>query len=220
MFSRIVLAMKLAIILMIIAFLHYNLPDRDIVRVVGTDVTRVDQQKGVLGAGQPDAGRDNLPNRDVRYINTKRANGKAMVYRNQDTNLGWPPYFKFDTSNITADAQDLVLRYQSNEEIWVAVRHYGWRIEFLSLFPNAISIKEVDGPHVTLIPWFNIVFLIFVGLILLWIIRFFGRVKKKRLDPIADKIGDTSEAVGDEIAEKKSAVSGFFRKWFGTSKKQ
>jgi len=51
MFNRILLAMKLAFILMVVAFLHYNLPDRDIVRVVGTDVTRVDQQQSVLGAG-------------------------------------------------------------------------------------------------------------------------------------------------------------------------
>ena len=62
-----------------VAFLHYNLPDRDIVRVVGTFEIRDDKPAGTFGAGVPDAGSKRFPNRDVRYISTKRPNDKPMV---------------------------------------------------------------------------------------------------------------------------------------------
>ena len=38
------------------------------------------------------------------FIQTIKKNGKPMVYRNEDTGWGWPPYFKFDTANLQADA--------------------------------------------------------------------------------------------------------------------
>jgi len=162
-----------------VAFLHYNLPDRDIVRVVGTFEIRDDKPAGTFGAGVPDAGSKRFPNRDVRYISTKRPNDKPMVYANQDTGWGWPPYFKFDTSNLTADAQDLILRYEADEEIWVAVRHYGWRIEMFSLYPNAVSMKEVEGPNTRLFPVFNIVLLSLLAAFILFIWIKVRRWKKK-----------------------------------------
>jgi frataxin-like iron-binding protein CyaY len=213
------------------AFLHYNLPDRDIVRVVGTFEIRDDKPAGSFGAGLPDAGSQKFPNRDVRYISTKRPNGKAMVYSNQDTGWGWPPYFKFDTSNLTADAQDLILRYEANEEIWVAVRHYGWRIEIFSLYPNAVSIKEVDGPNARLIPVFNIVFLTLLFSLILFIWWKIRQWKTKNVDPITDKIGDELEdlgqdiktradAAGDTLTQKGNAIGHTWRKLFGTTKPQ
>ena len=212
-----------------LAFLHYNLPDRDIVRVVGTFEIRDDKPAGSFGAGAPDAGSKKFPNRDVRYISTKRPNGKPMVYANQDTGWGWPPYFKFDTSNLTADAQDLILRYQADEEIWVAVRHYGWRIEMFSLYPNAVSMKVVDGPETRLIPVFNIVLLSILGGILLFIWLSIRRWKKKNVDPITDKIGDELDDIGDavsdhakkakaELDESRSGFRKFMKRWFGSSK--
>ena len=210
-------------------FLHYNLPQRDIVRVVGTFEIRDDKPAESFGAGQADAGSEGFPNRDVRYITTKRPNGRAMVYRNTDTGWGWPPYFKFDTSNLTADAQDLIQRggKQDSEDIWVAVRHYGWRIELVSLYPNAVSFKEVEGPHVRLIPWFNIAFLTLLGLIFLWIWLRIRRFKKKRIDPVTDKIEASVESavdtigdtVNDATAGVRNSESGFrkfMRRWFGS----
>ena len=164
---------------------------------------------------------------DVRYINTKRPNGKAMVYRNQDTGWGWPPYFKFDTGNLMADAQDLVLRSDSGEENWVAVKHYGWRIEMFSLYPNAISLKEVDGPSARIIPWFNIVFLTILFGIIMWFWLKWRRFRKKRIDPVtekidekidaaSDKIDAAADAAGKELSETRSGVRKLMRKWFGS----
>lgn len=211
------------------AFLHYNLPDRDIVRVVGTFEIRDDKPAGTLGAGVADVGSKRFPNRDVRYISTKRPNDKAMVYANQDTGWGWPPYFKFDTSNLTAEAQDLILRYEADEEIWVAVRHYGWRIEMFSLYPNAVSMKVVDGPKTRLIPVFNIVLLSILAIILLFIWLKIRRWKEKNVDPITDKISDELEEIGEtvgghakkaqaELGETRSGFRKFMRRWFGSNK--
>ncbi len=227
MFKHIKTAIKIALAFGFLLFLHYNLPQKDIVRVVGTFEIRDDKPAESFGTGQADAGSTGFPNRDVRYITTKRPNNRAMVYRNTDTGWGWPPYFKFDTSNLTADAQDLILRQEGGKEIWVAVKHYGWRIEIVSLYPNAISFKEVDGPNVRLIPWFNIVFLTVLFGILLWIWLRVRRFKKNRIDPVtekidekidaaADKIGDAADAAGKEISESSSGLRKFMRRWFGT----
>lgn len=227
MFKFLKSAIFIILALLGLAFLHYNLPDRDIVRVVGTFEIRDDKPAGTFGAGVPDAGSKKFPNRDVRYISTKRPNDKPMVYANQDTGWGWPPYFKFDTSNLTAEAQDLILRYQADEEIWVAVRHYGWRVEMFSLYPNAVSMKVVDGPNEQLIPVFNIVFLSILGGILLFIWLSIRRWKKKNVDPITDKIGDELDEIGDtmsdhakkakaEINESRTGLRKFMRKWFGS----
>jgi len=227
MLGHIKTAIKVALALGVLLFLHYNLPQRDIVRVVGTFEIRDDKPADAFGAGQADAGTGSFPNRDVRYITTKRPNGKPMVYRNQDTGWGWPPYFKFDTSNLTADAQDLILRQQDGNEIWVAVKHYGWRVELMSWYPNAISFKEVENPHVRLIPWFNIALLTLLFVIFMWIWLRWRRFRKKRLDPIAekidssvdaavDKISDTTDAVGEGLSNQGSGFRKFMRRWFGS----
>jgi hypothetical protein len=82
-----------------------------------------------------------------------------MIYRNEDTGWGWPPYFKFDTANLQARASDLMSKKSAEDAQWVAIRHYGWRNEFFSIYPNAISLWAVDGPEARIIPWFNIILL-------------------------------------------------------------
>ena len=91
-------------------------------------------------------------------INTTDADGTKRVYRNEDTGVGWPPYFKFDSADLQADAQAVISTRA--EPQWVAVRHYGWRSTLISIYPNATSLKPVAGPDVTLIPWFNIIVLV------------------------------------------------------------
>ena len=46
-----------------------------------------------------------------------------MVYRNEDTGWGWPPYFKFDTKNLQTEAADLIS--SKEEPQWVILTHYG-----------------------------------------------------------------------------------------------
>jgi hypothetical protein len=211
-----------ALLLIIIAaiLMHYYLPDRDIVRIVGTEVIRFDVKEDdpLRGLNQEAANQGVNRTRDVRLINTQRANGRPMVFRNEDTGWGWPPYLKFDSDNVFTEAK----AFERDNEQWVAVRHYGWRIELFSLYPNATSMKAVSGPDVRLIPWFNIVFIAFVVLIWLTIWRTIREFKKKRIDPVTDRIGDEIEDVASNVGEGVSAgasgVRGFFRRFFGTTK--
>lgn len=198
-----------------IAFLHYNLPQRDIVQITGTDVKRMDIRSGAFGWGGADAGTEKFDQRDVRFINTSKKNGDPMVYRNEDTDWSWPPYFKFDTGNITAQAQALA----KQDDQWVAVRHYGWRIPIWSIYPNAVSIKKVDGPDVVLIPWFNIVFLTILALIIMRLFVTVSRFKIKHIDPVSDKIEDAIGDAQDEAQRTKQAAGNFFTRIFGSSKK-
>jgi len=188
----------LALTLGLILFAHYSLPGRDIVQIVGTDVTRKDTRD----SKQPGA---NSTTRDVRFINTVRPNGKVSVYRNEDTGWGWPPYFKFDSGNITAQAQ----AYARQENLWVAVTHYGWRLEFFSVYPNAVKIALVDGPDARLIPWFNIAFFVVVSLLLIFIFRAILAFKRRRIDPVIEDIDIMIDDASDDMAAARKS----FRDW-------
>jgi hypothetical protein len=88
---------------------------------------------------------------DVRYINSVSRRGKAMVFRNEDTGWGWPPYFKFNSANITAKAQAYAI---DPANPWVRVKYYGWRFTVTSSFPNVLSLRVVDRDY-SHFPLFN-----------------------------------------------------------------
>ena len=208
-----------ALLLFLVAavMLNYWLPDRDIVQIVGTEVKRIDVESGAPFWDRGDIGTEEGATRDVRFINAQRPNGSTIVYRNEDTGWGWPPYLKFNSGDVTAKAQGLA----REEGQWVAVRHYGWRIKMFSIFPNATSIKRVSGPDALLIPWFNIVV---IGLLLgLWFViwRMLRRFKAARIDPVADRvgdgIGDAAREVGEGVSGAATAGRGLFRRLFGTT---
>ena len=159
MLAKIRWILKVLLALLVLAAFHYNLPQRDIVRITGTEILRKDLSgwTGMFYAAAQ-SGEAQTQNRDLRLINAVRANGKVSVYRNEDTGFNWPPYFKFDSSNLQAEAEDAVSNKEAPE--WYILRHYGWRNTFWSIYPNAVSLKPISGPDVRLIPWFNIVFLL------------------------------------------------------------
>lgn len=138
--------------------LHYALPQHDIVRITDIETTRMDIGKDSDGTMQT---------RDVRFIYAKYPDGGSMEFRNEDTGWGFPWYFKFDEAKLANEAADL----KSTEETprWVVVTHYGWRLTFMSMFPNALSVRTAEGPDETIIPWFSIVFIVLL-LILLFVI--------------------------------------------------
>lgn len=209
-----------ALILFIVGavFLNYYLPSRDVVRIVGTEVKRVDVDSGAPFWDRADIGTNEEATRDVRFINAEFPNGRTRVYRNEDTGWGFPPYFKFDSGDVTAQAQSL----SKLDDQWVAVRHYGWRIKLFSIFPNATSIKRVDGPNVLLIPWFNIVFIGLILLLWFWAWRSIRRWKAKRIDPtldaVGDNIGDAAREVSENVNAGRSRIGATWRKLFGTTK--
>lgn len=193
------------------AFLQYTLPHHDIVRIVNTYEERQELNDWTrIFWAIPDDQSAALINRDVQFIQAVRENGRPIVYRNEDTGWGWPPYFKFDTANLYTEANDAISTKDNPE--WVAVTHYGWRNEFLSIFPNAVSIKPVDGPDARIIPWFNIIFLtIFFALVWAIWVRW-RRFRAARIDPMIENVEDGLYAAGEAIDERRSR----FRRWLDT----
>lgn len=142
----------LSLLAVIGAFLHYSLPSRDIVRIVDTEVARMDYRTTDA------AGNEVVRTRDVRFIEAVWPDGSPRVYRNEDTDWGWPPYLKFDSANLHAEAQNAAST--DDRPRWMIVTHYGWRIPVFSMFPNALAIRPAEAPDQTLVPWFNIVVLV------------------------------------------------------------
>lgn len=196
----------------IAVILQYSLPQHDIVRIVNTYEERQDLNDWTrIFWSEPEDQSTSLSNRDVQFIQAVRENGKPIVYRNEDTGWGWPPYFKFDTANLYTEANDAKSTKENPK--WVVVTHYGWRNEFMSIFPNAIFIKHVEGPDVQVIPWFNIIFLtIFAALVWSVWVRW-RRFRKARIDPMIENVEDGFYAAGDAIEERRNRFQRWLDSW-------
>ncbi len=175
------------------AFAHYTLPQTEIVRITGTDVIRTDLSGlNRWFYAQGDTGGATSDSRDLRFINTTRpapdgepqSLGRNLVFRNEDTGFGWPPYFKLDSADLHAEATNLTST--AADPVWVAITHYGWRSNLLSSYPNALSIRPVDGPDVRLIPWQSIVILLVLAALLFMIWRIWERFEDRVLAPTKD----------------------------------
>lgn len=185
-FRRLRIAIILAGLAGMALFLHYTLPQRDIVRIVDVYERRVDFGSNWLFWTQPPQGTAELPTRDVLFIDSLRPDGRPAVYRNEDTGFGWPPYFKFDSANLNAEAK--ALTEAGADPVWVAITHYGWRSQLISIYPNAVSIRLVEGPETRLFPWFNTIFLVVIGLLTLVLYRLGRRFIRRRLEDAEDAL--------------------------------
>lgn len=225
-FSR---SARILLIMIVGLFFHYILPQQDVARVVKTEDYRTDFSVwNRMFYAQPDAGNEELPNRQIRLVSTVRqqtylfgllrGGEQTMVYRNEDTGWIWPPYFKFDSANLDAEAEDR--RSTADEPRWVVIRHYGWRIKFLSVFPNAISIRDVDGPDFRPIPWFNIFFFIFLMGGLLFLRAMWRQFRQRSVDPLLDAAGDQLDEVQAGVAERKGRLSRWMDTWRSKDNKQ
>jgi len=137
--------------------LHYVLPRVSVVEVVGVEVKRTDVEVGT---------------RDVYMIQTRLLGGdKVRVFRNEDSWL----YFKLNSANLQTQA---AVFSREGKGKAVAIRHYGWRLPLLSMFPNATSAWPVE-PGYRHIPIFNIVILVFLFVLGLIARRAFKRAAGK-----------------------------------------
>ena len=165
------------------ALVHYVVPQTDIVRAVGVETKRVDTDGDAATA----------QTRDVYFVQTERLkNAKPMVYRNEDNLL----YLKWDSADKQARAQSL-----SAEKEIVAVRHYGWRVQLFSAFPNVLNIKVVEREDDSVIPYLLLAVLALVwgGILLLYrkMRLVFGpggaEYRKKRRDERAERRAKSQE---------------------------
>jgi hypothetical protein len=129
-----------------IAFAVYGLPRFVKVHITGTEIARknVDEPGGETRSF------------DVRYVMAEDLDGDARMFRNQDTDWGWPPHFKFDSGDLAAEATNLAT---GDRDAVVLVKYYGFRIHMISAFPNILSMREVP-PDYQPIPWYTIFFVI------------------------------------------------------------
>ena len=201
------------VVLFVIAglYLHYTLPQHDVAKVTGIS-DRLERRSGFqqIFYNQVDLGSAEGDMRDLRLINTVkvdtwflglwRGGERVMVYRNEDTGV-YPPYFKFDSSDLEAEASAL-----AGKEQWVSITHYGWRMRFLSIYPNAISIKPVSGPEYRPFPWFNLFFFAFLIVGFFFVRAMWRQFVERTVDP-------TMDALEDGYDMRKSRVQKWLDSW-------
>ncbi len=219
---KIKMTFRIIVFLLIGGVLHYALPQHDVVRVVNTYQERQDLNDWTrIFWASPDDQSATLINRDVQFIQTvkkrtmllgfiQRDATEVMVYRNEDTGWGWPFYFKFDTANLQTEADDLSSTAQDPQ--WAVMTHYGWRNEYFSAFPNAVAIRPIDNPNVTIIPWFNIFFFIALMAAILFIRAMWLQFRERSVDPLLDAAEHQFDEMQAEVSEQKGKIS----RWFGT----
>lgn len=213
MWTKVKWTIRIVLILIVGAFLHYTLPQHDIVQIINTynKLTPIGANAIFYSAGDTGTGTETqTTQRDIRFIDAVYPDGSTvMVYRNEDTGWIWPPYFKWDSSTLQAEATNL--KTDKANPQWVSITHYGWRIEWLSTFPNAVKIRPVDGPDVTIIPWVNIVILSALAFLLLMIRRMWLQFRERMVDPALDEIDSRTDAAVDEVKGVWGRVTG----WLG-----
>lgn len=149
----ILVALSLHIVL--VGAVNYAMPGYEITRVTGLETRRMDKD-GVISKSNPADGEV----RDVFFIFTEEPDSKKiMVYRNEDTGWGLPPYFKFDSANVQARAQAF-----ANEKQLVQIKYYGWRITWWNEFRNILSLKPLEEGDKPSKPWFSYIFYAFFAL--------------------------------------------------------
>lgn len=213
------------VVLFLGSFLHYTLPRTDIVRIVDTDTRRMDFGLNSIFFSNAGGGTDaTQTTRDVKFVETVRANGKPLVLRNEDTGWGWPPYFKFSSYDLQTEAANL--RSSAEAPRWVAVRYYGWRDNFFTVFPNVTSMRAVAGPDVRIIPWFKIVFFLVLAVAIASLWRLWRNFRRRRIDPVLQDVDEawdeTVAGVGAGAASAQRRARTFggrwrarFKGWFG-----
>ena len=221
MWTKIKWGLRIFALLFIGAFLHYTLPQRDIVHVINTYNKNTPIGANWMFYSIEDTGtgvETTATIRDIRFIDAVFPDETSVVvYRNEDTGWFWPPYFKWDSSTLQAEAQNLKSD-KSNPE-WVAITHYGWRMPLFSIFPNAVSITPVAGPDVRLIPWVNIIILSTLLFLILMVRKMWLQFRERSLDPVLADAGEAWDSVDATADAARAKASGFFGRigaWFNT----
>lgn len=220
MWTKIKWGIRILLVLIVGLFLHYTMPQRDVVQVINTYNKNTPIGANWMFYSIEDTGtgvETTASIRDIRFIDAVYADGDVMVYRNEDTGWFWPPYFKWDSSTLQAEATNL--KSDKANPQWVAITHYGWRMPIFSIFPNAVKITPVEGPDVTLIPWLNIVILGFLVFVIFMIRKMWLQFRERMVDPALADVGETFDAAGARVEAAQKEARGFFGRigaWLAT----
>jgi hypothetical protein len=209
---------RITLLLIVAGFLHYTLPQHDIVRITNTYNRLTTVGENWIFYASPDTGTaESASTRDIRFIEAVFPDETVIVYRNEDTGWIWPPYFKYDSSNLQAEATN----FKSTKDTpqWVSVTHYGWRFPFISIYPNAVAVKVVAGPDVSIVPWVNIVILTLLAIGLFMLRRMWMQFRERTIDPALAGVGDAwddVDASADAARDRAKGAFGRFMAWIGT----
>jgi hypothetical protein len=209
--------LRIVAALLALGFLHYTLPQHDIVKITGTynRLTTIGSENAWAYAS-PDTGTaESGTTRDIRFIEAAYPDGDVMVYRNEDTGWIWPPYFKYDSSNLQAEAGNL--KSDTASPKWVMVTHYGWRLPILSIYPNAVSVREAASADERVIPYVSIVVIAFSLFAIFMIRRIWAQFWERSVEPVAAEMGET----WDGVEAKATGFLGRVKAWLnrGRAKK-
>jgi len=117
----------LAVLLLVIAvFVDYHLPSS----TVG-EITGIEANPGAT------TNADGTPDANFRRIFVELPSGESWVLGNYDA----PLYLKFDSEDVQAQASALA-RESGNR---VLIRYYGYRLNFPTMFPNVLSLHQLEG---------------------------------------------------------------------------
>ena len=219
MWTKIKWGIRILLLLVVGLFLHYTLPQHDVVRITETSnrITHIGGNWIFYSIEDTGTGAETNTERDIRFIDAAFDDGDVMVYRNEDTGWFWPPYFKWDSATLQAEAANL--RSTSAAPQWVSITHYGWRIPLFSAFPNAVNITPVAGPDVTIIPWVNIILLVALVFLILMIRKMWLQFRERMVDPALADVGETFDAAGQRVDAARKEARGFFGRigaWLNT----
>lgn len=201
--------LRIVAALLALGFLHYTLPQHDIVKITGTynRLTTIGSENAWAYAS-PDTGTaESGTTRDIRFIEAAYPDGDVMVYRNEDTGWIWPPYFKYESSNLQAEAGNL--KSDAASPKWVMVTHYGWRLPILSIYPNAVSVREAASPDERVIPYVSIVVIAFLLFAIFMIRRIWAQFWECSVEPVAAEMGET----WDGVEAKATGFVGRIKAW-------
>ena len=190
-------------------FLHYTLPRTDVVRIVETEVRRVEVPPNAVFWAGSEPVNPQSQNRDVKFVSALHTDGHPRVYRNEDTGWSWPPYFKFDSADLQARASDSVS--SEADPRWFAVHYYGVRSNLFSIYPNVLGMSPVDGPDVRTIPWTRIVVLTLLAVGILILRALVKRFWRRRVDPVVRDVSEAFESADDAVDERLARSRRDFR---------
>ncbi|WP_430465074.1 DUF1523 family protein [Tabrizicola sp.] len=213
MWTKMKWTLRIVAALFVLGFLHYTLPQHDIVRVTGTynRLTTVGSENAWAYAS-PDSGtQESSSTRDIRFIEAAYPDGDVMVYRNEDTGWIWPPYFKYDSANLQAEAGNL--KSDAANPKWVVVTHYGWRLPILSIYPNAVSVREAEGADETILPIVPVVVIAFLLFAVFMIRRMWAQFWERSIEPVAAEVGETWDGVEAKATGAMARLKAWLNSW-------